>query len=77
VSLLEYSDVLNSQDIHISLNEAQLVTVIIGARCSDGVVLVADKKLTDIFDIIPPEFTNKLICSAGFFRVRNSLLNAS
>lgn len=60
MSLLEYSDVLDSQNIYFSLNEAPLVTVIIGARCSDGVVLVADKKLTDIFDRIPPEFTNKL-----------------
>jgi 20S proteasome alpha/beta subunit len=60
VSLLEYIDVLNSQNIYVSLNEPRLVTVIVGAKCSDGVVLVADKKLTDIFDRIPPEFTNKL-----------------
>jgi 20S proteasome alpha/beta subunit len=60
VSLLECRDVLNSQNIYVSLNEPRLVTVIVGAKCSDGVVLVADKKLTDIFDRIPPEFTNKL-----------------
>ena len=60
MSLLEYSDVVSSQNIYVSLNEAPLVTVIIGAKCKDGVVLVTDKKLTDIFDRIPPEFTNKL-----------------
>ena len=60
MSLLQYSDVSKSQNIYVSLNEAPLVTKIIGAKCSDGVVLVADKKLTDIFDRLPPEFTNKL-----------------
>lgn len=34
--------------------------MITGAKCLDGVVLVSDRKLTDIFGRIPPEFTDKL-----------------
>ena len=52
-------------------------TMMIGAKCSDGVVLVADKKLTDIFDRLPPEFTNKLsghtTFSYGIYRVARNI----
>jgi 20S proteasome alpha/beta subunit len=64
VSLLEFNDFTNfectCQNIYVSLSEPPVLTVIIGAKCSDGVVMVADKKLTDIFGRIPPEFTNKI-----------------
>jgi hypothetical protein len=69
VSLL---DVINHdfqhQGIYVCLSEPPLLTVIIGARCSDGVVLVADKQLTDIFGK-PPEFRDKLSGDIGHFLV--------
>jgi len=47
VSLLEYGDAINAdfqyQDIYACVNEPPLLTVIIGAKCSDGVILVADR----------------------------------
>ena len=38
------------KDIYCCFSQAPPLTVIIGAKCSDGIVLVADRKLTNIFD---------------------------
>jgi 20S proteasome alpha/beta subunit len=34
------------EEIYTCLTEASLLTVVIGAKCSDGIVLIADRKLT-------------------------------
>lgn len=41
---------LGLKDIYCCLSQAPQLTVIIGAKCSDGIVLIADRKLTNIFD---------------------------
>jgi 20S proteasome alpha/beta subunit len=57
VSSLEYQDIINydfpyvrknesRENIYPCLSEPQLMTVVIGAKCSDGIVLIADRKLT-------------------------------
>jgi 20S proteasome alpha/beta subunit len=53
---LEYSDVINldfpyienkhREKIYPSLIDQQVLTVVIGAKCLDGIVLIADRKLT-------------------------------
>jgi 20S proteasome alpha/beta subunit len=55
VSFLEYQDIINfdfpykntsDENIYPTLIDQPLMTVIIGAKCRDGVVLVADRRLT-------------------------------
>lgn len=56
MSILEYQDFINvdfpsvinerRQNIYPALIDQQAMTVIIGAKCSDGIVLIADRKLT-------------------------------
>ena len=41
--LYHYSDL---KDIYYCFSQAPPLTVIIGAKCSDGIVLVADSKFT-------------------------------
>lgn len=38
------------KDIYCCFSQAPPLTVIVGAKCSDGIALVADRKLTNIFD---------------------------
>ena len=45
--LYQYSDL---KDIYCCFSQAPPLTVIIGAKCSDGIVLVADRKFTTVFD---------------------------
>jgi len=49
----------SAENIYICLREPPLMTVIIGGKCSDGVALIADKKLTNIFGGTP-EFRHKI-----------------
>ena len=48
------------------MREPPLLTVIIGAKCSNGVALVADRKLTNIFGG-KPEFRDKIFGDLGHF----------
>jgi 20S proteasome alpha/beta subunit len=43
---MEYSRV-EREDINLCRREAESLTVVIGAACSDGIVMIADKKLTN------------------------------
>jgi hypothetical protein len=49
---IEYLDILSFEETNTSiyqpLNEPPILTVIIGAKCSDGIALIADTKYTDI-----------------------------
>ena len=73
MSLLEYNGIINFgfpyEAIYACLDEAPPLTVVIGAKCSDGVVLIADKKLTDIFGGKPPEYKHKLSGDLGHFLI--------
>jgi 20S proteasome alpha/beta subunit len=56
MSFLEYRDIINfdypymenrsTEDIYICLKDPPLLTVVMGAKCSDGFVLIADRKMT-------------------------------
>jgi 20S proteasome alpha/beta subunit len=55
LSLLEYDDFINfdfpckntsDENIYPCLIDQQALTVVIGAKCKDGIVLIADRKLT-------------------------------
>jgi 20S proteasome alpha/beta subunit len=38
------------KDIYCCFSQAPPLTIIVGAKCSDGSALIADRKLTNIFD---------------------------
>lgn len=50
---VEYLDILsfksNDTSIYHPTSETPILTVCIGAKCSDGFVLIADRKLTDLY----------------------------
>jgi 20S proteasome alpha/beta subunit len=70
---VEYLDILSFEDNHtgiysISSDENPILTVIIGAKCSDGIVLIADRKYTDVMTG-DGDFGEKIYGDAAHFLV--------
>jgi 20S proteasome alpha/beta subunit len=51
---IEYLDILsfesNDTGIYHRLSESPMLTVCIGAKCSDGIALIADRKYTNVWE---------------------------
>lgn len=71
---VEFADVVDfdfqqeeesQEGIYVCLSEPPILTVIIGAKCSDGVVLIADKKMTKIGG--EPQFKDKIFGDLAHF----------
>ena len=45
------SKVDEEKSIYLALLKPPILTVIIGAKCSDGIVMIADRKVTDMPEI--------------------------
>ena len=54
------------ENIYACLSEPRILTVIIGAKCSDGVIFVTDKKLTNIYGG-KPQFKDKIFGDLAHF----------
>lgn len=50
---------LPKENIYVCLRDPPILTVVIGAKCSDGIALIADKKLTDLSGG-DPQFRDKI-----------------
>jgi hypothetical protein len=50
---IEGHSFIENKAIYYCLGEAPLLTVIAGAKCFDGIVMVADRRFTDLIGGIP------------------------
>jgi hypothetical protein len=67
MSLLDLTNLkgfLPQKNIYICLREPPVLTVVIGAVCSDGIAMIADKKLTDLLGG-DPQFRDKILGDLG------------
>ena len=67
---VEYLDILSFEDndtsIYPSLREPPILTVCIGAKCSDGIALIADRKYTSVI-LGREEFDQKVFGDIAHF----------
>jgi 20S proteasome alpha/beta subunit len=69
---IELLDILSFEhrdtSIYHWLNEAPILTVVIGAKCADGIVLIADRKYTDV-TLGTEDFHKKTFGDAAHFLI--------
>jgi 20S proteasome alpha/beta subunit len=69
---VELLDILSFEhrdtSIYHCLNEASIWTVVIGAKCADGIVLIADRKYTDV-RMGTEDFRKKIFGDAAHFLI--------
>ena len=70
---VEHLDILSFEyrdtSIYHHLNEAPVLTVVIGAKCADGIVLIADRKYSSLIDR-EPIFDRKIFGDAAHFLIQ-------
>jgi 20S proteasome alpha/beta subunit len=64
VDITNLNRILHEENIYVCLREPPILTVVIGAKCSDGIAMIADKKLTDLSGG-DPQFRNKIYGDLG------------